>query len=79
MSRIEVFSSVKEMFEWDKNCLKCKKLQNDVHPITSSCDIWNALKKAYESDGKVEEEIAKRMGYYEHKWNMICPEIDERK
>ena len=75
---MKIFSSAKEMFEWDRNCLRCKKLNIEDNPITSSCDIWNALNDAFNKrgDGEISEKIAERMGFDEGGWSKKCKEIE---
>lgn len=58
-----------------RNCHKCKKYIADGEP---TCEIDLALTLAYFSDGRVPDEIYKRMGADENEmaYNWKCKEIE---
>lgn len=69
------FSNGSQYCDWDsRNCCNCIKYST-TDP--DKCEIQNALSEACFGDGTVTEDIAKRMGYMEHKnsYNWRCPEF----
>lgn len=76
--KVYVFSCGTQYADWIfNNCETCKKgydYENDEY----RCDIQKELDFAYISDGMIDYEIAKRMGYFKAKKKGLyiwrCPE-----
>ena len=71
MLRVNIFSNGTEFTSWqDDNCFKCKKYNDDVK---KTCKLEYALGMALMGDGKVKEDIGKRIGRYPDR-NWDCQE-----
>ncbi len=70
------FSNGSQYIDWcNSNCCRCDKSWNNGGAWL--CDIEKALSYAAIDDGKVSDEIGKRMGFtdpLEYVW--MCPEVE---
>ena len=82
--RYQPFSCGTQGGDWrSANCDRCtKSWENNGGPEGSNahgpCEIDNALADAFMDDGSVSENIARRMGYLDHKgrFQWMCPEVE---
>jgi hypothetical protein len=75
MRTIYVFSNGSQYTDWtSRNCDRCSKYDPEGEK-EFECDIDSALFNAFWDDGKVTEEIAKRMGYQPGLYTWACPEL----
>lgn len=69
------FSNGSQYSDWlSSNCERCKKYDYE-HPELS-CELENAIGIAAITDGKVTQEIYKRMGAESGNYIWMCPEVD---
>ena len=65
------FSNGAQFADWTMQCQDCQKREK--------CEILKALVQAYWGDGTVSRDIAKRMGFFEHRKELVwrCNEYVE--
>lgn len=75
---LQPFSNGSQYADWQmSNCERCKKY-NPAKASPEACEIDYAIGSAYLGDGAVSEDIARRMGYTDHRdaYNWPCGEVE---
>jgi hypothetical protein len=75
--RVIPFSNGSQSVDWDaRNCDRCSKVDYDKG--TSNCQLYDALQEAYFTDGTIDAETGKRLGFVDTAYTWDCPERETR-
>lgn len=72
---VRPFANGSQFGDWEEsNCARCTKYSDDA----KKCPIHYAIMLAFFGDGEITEDIARRMGYFDHPGSYVwmCNEVE---